>query len=183
MVGIAMILHFGLFHILSCFWRAARIDARPLMNAPLRSTSVTDFWSRRWNTAFRDFTHQFLFRPLLGWMSPTSALVAAFFASGLIHDAVISLPARGGYGGPTTFFLLQAAAILCEKSRPGRALGLGRGWRGWLFTAVVLLVPARLLFHDRFISTVVLPFMKATRRSLTDAPWQHSCERLGLSPR
>src|SRR5262245_41596283 len=37
MTGFALMVHFGLFHILSCAWRAAGIDARPLMNAPLRS--------------------------------------------------------------------------------------------------------------------------------------------------
>ncbi len=161
MIGFVLLLHFGLFHILSCAWRSARIDARPLMDAPLRSTSVTEFWGRRWNTAFRDFTHQFLFRPLCRATSPTAALVAVFFVSGLVHDAVISLPTGGGYGGPTCFFLLQAVAILSEKSRPGRALGLGRGVRGWLFTAIALLAPARLLFHDRFVTAVVLPFMTA----------------------
>ena len=32
MVGIVMVLHFGTFHLLSCAWRRAGVDARPLMD-------------------------------------------------------------------------------------------------------------------------------------------------------
>lgn len=161
LVGAGFMLHFGLFHLLSCFWRAVGVDARPLMVEPLKATSVTDFWSNRWNTAFRDFTHRFLFGPLARRCGLTTALFGSFFASGLIHDLVISAPAGGGYGKPTLFFLIQPLAMLVERSRDGRRLGLGRGWRGWAFTAVALLAPARLLFHDQFILAVVVPFMKA----------------------
>lgn len=161
MIGTAFVLHFGLFHLLSCFWRAVGVDAPPLMNSPPRSTSVAEFWGQRWNTAFRDLTHTFLFRPLARRLGLVRALAASFVFSGVIHDVVISLPAGGGYGGPTAFFLVQAIAILIEKSPVGRRLGLGRGMHGWLFTALALLGPARLLFHDRFITAIVIPFMQA----------------------
>jgi alginate O-acetyltransferase complex protein AlgI len=154
-------LHFGSFQLLSCFWRAMGIDARPLMIRPTTSTSLTEFWSNRWNTAFRDFTHQFIFRPLTHRFGLTAALIIGFFFSGVVHDVVISLPARGGYGGPTAFFVMQGIAILFEKSLFGRRLGLGSGWRGWLFTAAALLVPAPLLFHRPFVIEVVIPFMRA----------------------
>jgi alginate O-acetyltransferase complex protein AlgI len=161
MTGIAFVLHFGLFHLLSCAWRAAHVDAQRLMNAPPRSTSVAEFWSLRWNTAFRDLTHTFLFRPLARRLGLQRALALSFLFSGVVHDVVISVPAGGGYGGPTAFFLVQAIAILIEKSPFGRRLGLGRGVRGWIFTALALLGPARLLFHDRFITAIVIPFMQA----------------------
>ncbi len=161
MVGVVLMLHFGLFHLLSCFWRANGVDARPLMNRPASSTSVTEFWSERWNTAFRDFTHHFVFRPLTRRWGLLPALILGFFFSGLVHDIVISVSAGGGYGGPTLFFVIQGLAILLEKSHAGRMLGLRRGLRGWLFTAAVLLLPVRLLFHDPFVERVVVPFMQA----------------------
>ena len=101
MVGIILLLHFGTFQLLSCAWRAAGVEARPLMNQHLAATSVSDFWGRRWNTAFRDLTHRFLFRPLSGWLGPHGAIVGGFLFSGVVHDLVSSVPAGGGYGGPT----------------------------------------------------------------------------------
>ena len=126
MVGLIFMLHFGAFHLLSCAWRAIGIDARPLMNNPPLSVRVSEFWGRRWNTAFRDLTHRFLFRPLTDKLGPQRAVAAGFLFSGLVHDLVISVPARGGYGGPTLFFVVQGAAMLAERSRLGRAMGLGR---------------------------------------------------------
>lgn len=161
MVGLAFLLHFGTFHLLSCFWRSLGVAAVPLMNHPWAATSVSDFWSRRWNRAFRDLTHRFLFRPLSNRVGPRGALAVGFVFSGVVHDLVISVPSGGGYGGPTLFFLIQAAALLVERLPAARRFGLGSGWRGWLFTAVVLLAPAGLLFHPPFLHHVVVPFMRA----------------------
>jgi len=161
MIGIVMILHFGTFHLLSCAWRSIGVDAKPLMNWPLTARSLSDFWGRRWNTAFRDLTHRFLFRPMITNLGSIGAVCVGFVFSGLVHEVVISVPARGGYGGPTIFFLIQGAGMLVERSRRGRALGLGSGWRGWLFTMTLLLAPVVLLFHPRFVMEVVVPFMGA----------------------
>ena len=108
----------------------------------------------------RDLTLRFLFRPLSTRVGPHLALLAGFTVSGLVHELVISLPAGGGYGGPTLFFGIQAGAILVERSDRGRMLGLGRGWRGWFLVVVVLLLPAPLLFHGPFVGEVMLPFFQ-----------------------
>ena len=161
MVGAVLTLHFGLFHLLSCAWRLVGVNARPLMDHPLRSESLTEFWGRRWNTAFRDLTHRFLFRPLTPWLGARGAIFGGFLFSGLVHDVVISLPARGGYGGPTLFFASQALAMLFERSASGRRLGLGRGAAGRIFTAAVLLIPLCFLFHPPFVERIMVPFMRA----------------------
>ena len=161
MVGLILMLHFGAFHLLSCGWRSVGVNAQPLMNRPLASNSVSEFWGRRWNTAFRDFTHRFLFRPLNSWLGPRRAILAGFFFSGIVHDLVISVPARGGYGWPTLFFGTQAVAIFVERSRGGRAIGLGHGWRGRLFAMLILALPAYGLFHPPFVRNIMVPFMRA----------------------
>lgn len=161
MTGLILMLHFGAFHLLSCAWRAIGVDARPLMDHPARSRSVSEFWGRRWNTAFRDLTYRFLFRPLTDKLGPRLAIAAGFLASGLVHDLVISVPAGGGYGWPTVYFLVQAVALLSERSRAGRVIGLGRGPRGRFFTLPVVVLPAWGLFHPPFVRNVVVPFMKA----------------------
>ena len=160
MIGVALILHFGLFDLLAYAWRSNGVAAERLMYHPMRSTSVASYWGRRWNTAFRDVTNQHLFRPLSRRFSPAVALLIAFFVSGLVHDLVISLPAGGGYGWPTLFFMIQAAALLFERSRFSKRIGLTRGVKGWAFTAAAILLPAPLLFHQPFLTNIVLPMLR-----------------------
>jgi len=161
MLGVVLMLHFGLFELLSCAWRTIGVAAHPLMHRPLAPVRLSDFWGRRWNTAFRDLTHRFLFRPLTEHLGARWGVAAGFVFSGLVHDLIISVSAGGGYGGPTLYFGLQAAALLGERSHFGQALGLGRGWRGWLFTMLALALPVWLLFHAPFVREVVVPFMRA----------------------
>jgi hypothetical protein len=161
MAGIVFMLHFGLFHLMSCGWRSAGLDARPLMNWPVASRSLGEFWALRWNIAFRDATHRLLFRPLTTRLGGRRALVIGFVVSGLIHDLVISVPAGLGYGLPTLYFIVQGCAMFFERSPLGRRVGLGSGWRGWLYTGFIVLLPAGLLFHPPFVLRVIVPFMHA----------------------
>jgi hypothetical protein len=161
MTGLIFLLHFGSFHLLSCAWRAVGVDAKPLMVWPILAGNVSDFWGRRWNTAFRDLAHRFLFRPLAGWLGARAAVASGFLFSGIVHDLVISVPAGGGYGLPTLYFAIQGLGLLVERSKFGRSLGLGSGWRGRLFAVVVIVGPACGLFHRPFILGVMLPFLAA----------------------
>ncbi|MDZ4819421.1 MAG: membrane bound O-acyl transferase family-domain-containing protein [Planctomycetota bacterium] len=171
MIGLVLTLHFGIFHLLSCGWRTIGVNAKPLMNWPILSTSVSEFWGQRWNTAFRDLTYRFLFRPLTKQCGPKYALLLAFLVSGLLHEAVITVPVASGYGGPTLFFLIQAIAMLFERSETGKRWLYtgkrdGRSWRGWLFTAAVILLPAGLLFPRSFATEIILPFVHSWRAVL-----------------
>jgi len=161
MLGIVFVLHFGLFHVLSCVWRRCGLLAKPIMNFPIASSSLSEFWGRRWNLAFRDLTHRYLFKPLIRNVSASIALMLAFVVSGLVHDIVISIPSSGGYGGPTIYFLGQVLGILIEKSAVGSTLSLDRGIIGRTFTFLWLIVPLPLLFHRPFVVDVIIPFMKA----------------------
>lgn len=163
MAGIVFVLHFGLFHLLSIAWRRQGVDAPPVMKAPLLATSLADFWGRRWNLAFRDLARAYVFRPLAGRVGPAGATMAAFLVSGVVHDVVISLPARGGYGLPTLYFAIHGAGLLFERSRLCRRIGTSRGripsGCGRLFTAAVTLGPLFLLFHRPFIENVIVPML------------------------
>jgi alginate O-acetyltransferase complex protein AlgI len=161
MLGVVFMLHFGLFHFLSLLWRHNGIKATPLMQNPIAATSLTEFWGRRWNTAFHELAFRFTFRPLRRWTTPAIATLLVFGLSGLIHDAVISFPARGGYGLPTLYFLTQGLGAIIEHTRFGRALELGNGVRGWLFTLAVTVAPLFWLFHPPFIHHVILPMLTA----------------------
>jgi hypothetical protein len=161
MLGIILVLHFGTFHILSLLWRFAGVDAPPIMQAPLSATSLSDFWGRRWNLGFRQLTHRLIFHPMRTRSGALAATLLSFFASGVIHELVISLPASGGYGLPTCYFVLQGLGVLFERSLPGKRLGLSSGPRGWLFAMFCAGAPAYLLFHHWFVQSVILPFLAA----------------------
>jgi alginate O-acetyltransferase complex protein AlgI len=149
MAGIILILHFGLFDLASIGWRALRVDAPPIMNRPLGSTSVSEFWGRRWNAAFNDLALRLVFRPVARHTGTVAATLIAFAVSGLIHELVISLPARAGFGLPTGYFLVQGLGVSVEHSSAGKALRLGGGISGWLFTMIVVAGPAYCLFLQR----------------------------------
>ncbi|MGL6075514.1 MAG: MBOAT family protein [Fimbriiglobus sp.] len=151
MVGIIFSMHFGAFHVLSCFWRRCGFVAKPLMNWPIRANSLADFWANRWNTAFRNFTHRFLFRPLAKYLGPKAGLVVGFLFSGVVHDLVISGPVLTGFGWPTLYFALQGVGLFAERRWPRI--------RSRAFTFAVVLLPAYGLFHPPFVRGVVVPFL------------------------
>lgn len=161
MVGMVLVLHFGFFHLLSVGWRALRVDAPPIMHAPLRSTSVSELWGQRWNAAFNDLALRLVFRPAARRWGMAGGTLLAFLVSGLVHEIVISLPAATGYGLPSAYFLGQGLGVLTERSSAGKRLGLRAGVRGWMFTMIVVAGPAYWLFHPPFVRQVILPFMQA----------------------
>lgn len=161
MLGIILFLHFGLFALIALAWQSAGVNARPVMRSPILATSLAEFWSARWNTAFNALAHDLAFRPLLRKFGVARATLGVFLISGIVHDLVISLPARAGFGLPTGYFLVQGIAVLAERSVLGRRLGLGKGFRGWLFTMVCTAAPAFRLFHTAFVTNVILPMLHA----------------------
>jgi len=161
MLGLILLLHFGTFQILALVWQRLGVKAKPIMSASLRSTSLGEFWGKRWNLGFRQLAYQLIFHPLHRTLGAGTAGFLVFVVSGLIHDLVISLPAGAGYGLPTSYFLLQGVGMTVEHSEFGRRIGLGRGVLGWFFMAAFVAGPAFWLFHPWFVERVILPFMQA----------------------
>ena len=162
MIGLIFLMHFGSFHLLSLFWRSVGVNAQPIMDNPIAARSVGEFWGRRWNLAFNELAVRFVFRPLIRRVGVQRAGIAAFIASGVIHEMVISVPAGGGWGLPTAYFFLQGCGVALERSHVGKRLGLRGGVRGWLLTMILAGGPAFFLFHPPFVRDVILPMMKAT---------------------
>lgn len=161
MVGMIFVLHFGFFHALSLCWRLGGLNAEPIMNFPILASSLSDFWGRRWNLAFRDLAFGYIFRPLVGVIGVAGATMAVFVVSGVIHDLVISVRARGGWGGPTLYFTMQGVGLLLERSHLGKRLGLGKGLTGRWFCGLFAAGPGGLLFHEPFVRHVILPTLAA----------------------
>lgn len=146
--GLSLALHFGVFNLLAGAWRRAGRDVTALFDAPLAATSLDEFWSRRWNHAFSEFTARVIYRPLSACAGRPVALVASFLASGLAHELAISAPVRAGWGGPFAYFALHAALVAGERA--------GR-WRPGVL--VPLVAPLPLLFHRAFLAGCVWPLI------------------------
>ena len=163
LLGLILLLHFGSFVLVALVWQEAGVKAQPIMQQPLSSHSLSEFWGKRWDLGFRQLSHEFIFQPLHRVVGTRWAMLLVFLLSGLIHESVISVPARGGYGLPTAYFLLQGIGVLMERSRIGQLLHLRGGLPGWTFMAVVTAAPAYWLFHHLFVLRVALPLMHAIR--------------------
>ena len=154
LVGLSLILHFGIFQMLAGAWRAAGADAQPLFRAPLRSRGLAEFWGRRWTVAFAEMTSAAVYRPVSGVAGRPAGLLAAFALSGIFHEIAISLPVGAGIGGPFLFFALHGLMTVAERRR---GIPIGRP-----ATIAALVLPVPLLFHRPFLEAVVWPLLGAS---------------------
>lgn len=158
MIGFVWALHGGCFTLLAAFWRFHGRDVMPLMHAPLLARSLADFWGRRWNRAFRDAAHQLVFRRFAPRFGSKSAMLAVFLISGILHDVIVTIPARGGYGGPTLYFLLQGCGMMLETRIPERNR-LARRAFAFVFLVGFLAVG----YPPEFVENVAEPFFRMLR--------------------
>ena len=160
LVGLSYLSFFGLFHWISIVHRWLGVAAAPVFNRPGHGKNIGDFWGRRWNMGVRDLIYETTFAPLTRRFGALAALWAGFFVSGLLHELVISIPAGGGYGLPTLYFLIQAAGVTLMRAPLGKRLHIRGGLRGWLFGFVVAGLGSYLLFPPPFIRGVMVPMVE-----------------------
>lgn len=145
LLGVALLAHFGLCDVLAGAWRLRGVAVERLFDRPWASTSLSEFWGRRWNRAFSAVARERVFRPTARRWGRGAGLLASFLFSGLLHELLLSVPARGGWGLPTAYFLLHGLLAASERGRaPGRA-----------WTAFWVLAPLPLLFHPWFVRAIL----------------------------
>jgi hypothetical protein len=161
LVGLSLILHFGVLNLSAASWRLSGVDVKELFRSPYKSKSLKEFWGKRWNIAFSEMTALIVYRPLKDKISPRMALIASFMVSGVLHEIAISFPVNSGYGLPLTYFAIHAVLIfLEEESQVIKKIiqnpVLAHVWvLGWL------ICPMPLLFHAGFIECVLMPLRQA----------------------
>ena len=158
--GLSLTVHFGMFDVLAGAWRGAGVDCKPLFRSPLRSTSLGEFWGRRWNLAFSEMTALAVYQPVVRRAGRRTALAASFLGSGLLHELAISVPVRAGYGLPLAYFALHGGLVAVEGglARAGRPVDR-RPWVGRAWTLAWLILPLPVLFHRPFLAGVVWPLI------------------------
>jgi alginate O-acetyltransferase complex protein AlgI len=148
LVGIGLLVHFGLCDVLCGLWRRAGVPVERLFVNPAASRTLGEFWGRRWNLAFHAVAKRWVFLPVARRWGTSAALAATFLASGLIHDLLLSVPAGGGYGFPTLYFTIQGLGVWLERRY---------GWVSRIWALGVVILPAPLLFHPPFIEALIRP--------------------------
>ncbi len=149
--AILFAIHFGFSDMLSGLAQAFGWKVKPLFDSPLRTKSLSDFWSRRWNRPFVEMDRLF-FLPALSRFGMRFAVVGVFLISGLLHEFAISYPAGAGWGGPIVYFAIQSCMFLVEKRFR---------IRGSIWTFTVVLAPLPLLFHGPFRQVCVWPLLES----------------------
>lgn len=161
--GLSLVLHFGLLDVMAGLWRLLGADCHALFRAPLKSTSLREFWGRRWNLAFTQMAALTVFRPLKSIVDPPAATMAAFLFSGCLHELAISVPVRAGYGLPLLYFALHAVAMQIEGALSWRGHPVDSiHWAGRLWTLAWLVLPLPILFHRPFLRGCVWPLIGLT---------------------
>ena len=160
MLGIVFSMHFGYSHLTAIALRANGRLVTPIMDRPIIAASVSEFWGKRWNLAFRDYAHVTLFMPFARKWGAAIGSMAGFAFSGVIHELAISLPARGGYGWPMLYFLIQGFGVLSE-----RWIAKCGWWKtgsipNRIWAIVVVALPVPLLFHQPFVTKVIVPIVR-----------------------
>lgn len=156
--GLSLILHFGIFNLVAGAWCYLGVRGYPLFRSPLRSSSLTEFWGRRWNLGFAELTAIAVNRPLSARIGATPALLASFACSGLLHELAISVPVRAGFGLPFLYFAIHGGLMLIERALAAHGRPIG-GWRGRVWTVAWLVVPLPILFHPPFLRGVAWPLI------------------------
>lgn len=157
LVSLSLILHFGVLNIATGSLRWLGVPVSSLFKDPAKSTSLQEFWSKRWNIAFVELTTIAVLRPLRNKFGQTFAFWVSYIFSGLLHEMAISLPVNAGYGMPCLYFLIQAFLILTIEKYFIKHIQLRYIKRLWVLVA--LLLPVFFLFHQSFINGIVYPLI------------------------
>ena len=124
----------------------------PIHNSPLFAHSLAHFWGRCWNRWVGEWLRHLFFAPLM--RHPRLALLAAFIASGLWHELILTAPhyLMGNpvqVGTMTAYFILQGVGILIEPKHNIK-------WLRHLYMYVFVIGPAPLVANSAFLHAFFL---------------------------
>jgi hypothetical protein len=134
--------------VLAAFGRAVP----PVNRAPYLATSLSDFWSRRWNSIINALLREHVYRPL-AHRGAIVAMTWVFVASAALHAYLIGM-LLGAWAtlAWTVFFLVQAAGMWLERRLGVRrwSRAAGHAWTlGFLLLVYPLFVEPVLMLLER----------------------------------
>ncbi|PUZ75622.1 hypothetical protein GQ55_1G196800 [Panicum hallii var. hallii] len=101
---------------LAALGRALGMGLEPQFDKPYLSTSLQDFWGRRWNLMASAVLRPAVYIPVRARLGAPAGVLATFLVSGLMHEVIayyitFQLPT----GQLTAFFLLHGASMCAER--------------------------------------------------------------------
>jgi hypothetical protein len=127
-----------------------RINDRPIL-----STTLAEFWGRRWNRAVSGWLHDNLFLPLARRRRATLGICAAFAASTALHFWFAWVPLDAVAGAlMASYFVFHGVALPLERRLhvARRGLGARRVWTAaWIAVPSPLFVEPALRLFEGFI--------------------------------
>lgn len=112
------------------------LELFPPSDEPYLSSSISDFWGRRWNLMVTDILRHTVYKPTRVFLSKymgrdwasVISVIATFLVSGLMHELIFYYMARVSPSWEVTwFFVLHGLCVVLEfwvKKLLGQKLGL-----------------------------------------------------------
>ncbi|CAK9146173.1 unnamed protein product, partial [Ilex paraguariensis] len=138
------------------------MELEPQFNEPYLSTSLQDFWGRRWNIMVTRILRPTVYEPVLHTSSrvmgrkwaPLPAIFSTFLVSAIMHELIFYYLGRTWPTWEITgFFLLQGVALMVEVAI--KKAFSGRWQLPWIVTAPLtigfVMVTAFWLFFPPFL--------------------------------
>lgn len=133
-------IYFALEIILAVFATSANfylgLELEPQFNEPLLSTSLQDFWGKRWNLMVTGILRPTVYLPTLDISTgivgreaaPLPAVMATFIVSAVMHELIFYYLGRVGPTFEVTWFFLLHGLCLCLEITV-KKYGRSRKWR------------------------------------------------------
>lgn len=172
-----------------------RMELEPQFDEPYLSTSIQDFWGRRWNLMVSRILRSTVYIPVrtafaksMGWeWALIPGIICSFLVSGLMHELIFYTFGRVKPTGElTSYFLLQGVSLAIEirmkKIAARRNVRLPRIVSGPLALTYVLLTSSWLFFPsflkckgDLKSCTESIAFFQSLQQRRLVSPYNVTC--------
>jgi hypothetical protein len=158
-VGVQLFIGLQVFDgLLRGVWGVWGVQVPRMCNHPYAATSLSDFWSKRWNSMIQELLYREIYSPCrLKLRLPKAVCVATTFAaSGLMHcyPLVVAGADHAALLSTMGYFAVHCAAVLLEEGLTVAVAKVGdhASLFGWMCRAAMVGV------HLATISMIVQPF-------------------------
>lgn len=138
-----------------------KFQFEPHSSPPYLTTSLQDFWGKRWNLMVTRLLHPAVYVPVKSYLGHSAGTISAFMVSGAMHEVLFYyVTCRTPTGEVMCFFALQGVCTAVEIGAK-KILGRRKGWKALPtvaaapLTVLFVLVTAQWLFLPQLLRNKV----------------------------